>query len=307
METHGSGHGVPTRNLRALRISSILILIYFVFEIAVALSTGSLSLLADAGHELSTFVAITISLVAVRLAATEPTPARTFGYLRVEVLAAFLNGLLLVGMAVLILVRGYARLLDPIEVPTLPMYAMAIGGIGLEIASLMIMYRGQKESLNIRGSFWHVMNAFLGSLAVIIAALFITFGGIYVADAWAGIIFALILLYAAYGILRDSVNILIDRTPPGIDLAQVDRDVSAVPGVLASHHLHARTVSGHITTFSGHIVVADMRDSERILREVREILEGRYRFALSTVQLESEDFAEGDASALEFKSPRGTR
>ena len=151
-----------------------------------------------------------LSLVAIRLAKRPPTASRTYGLLRVEILVALANGVLLIGMAALILVRGYQRLQNPVEVPALPMYIMAVGGIGLEIASLALMYRGQKESLNIRGSFWHVMNAFLGSIAVIIAATFISVAQIYVADAWAGIIFAFVLLWAAWGIVRDAFNILTD-------------------------------------------------------------------------------------------------
>lgn len=295
------GHGVMTKNLKALRVSSILILIYFVFEIVIALTSRSLALLADAGHELSTFVAISISLLAVRLAAKEPTATRTFGFLRVEVLAALFNGFLLLAMAALIIVRGYDRLANPVEVPTLPMYVMAFGGIGLEIASLVIMYRGQKESLNIRGSFWHVMNAFLGSLAVIIAALFISFGRVYVADAWAGIIFAFVLIWAAWGILRDAVNILVDKVPKDIDLARLDDEIMAVPGVVGTHHLHARTITGHISTFSGHVVVEDLSDSATILREVRRVLEEGHKFALTTVQLETRDLVESDAAELEYK------
>ncbi|MBI4734389.1 MAG: cation transporter [Rubrobacteridae bacterium] len=298
------GHHGVTTNIRALRISAVLILIYFVFEITVALATGSLALLADAGHELSTFVAIAISLLAIQLALKEPTPKRTFGFLRVEILAALFNGVLLLAMAIFILVQGSERLQNPMEIPSTPMFIMAIGGIGLEIASLYIMYRGQKESLNIRGSFWHVVNAFLGSLAVIIAATFISVAGIYVADAWAGIVFAFILIWAAYGIIRDSFNILIDATPKNIDLTAIDRDLTSIPGTLNTHHLHARTVTGQITIFSGHLVVSDLKDTERILVEAKRLLDRKYKFALSTLQIENETLAEAALKALEFK--RGT-
>src|SRR5215216_1969831 len=242
-------HGVST-NIRALRISAVLILIYFVLEIAIALSTGSLALLADAGHELSTFLAIGVSLLAMQLATRRPTTKITFGLLRVEILAALFNGVLLLAMAAFI-IRGIERLQNPMEVPSLPMFIMAVGGIGLETASLFIMYKGQKESLNIRGSFWHVMNAFLGSIAVIIAATFISLWEIYVADAWAGILFAVILTWAAYGIIRDSFMILVDATPRDIDLAQVERELLAIPSVVSAHHFHARTIAGHIKTFNG--------------------------------------------------------
>ena len=118
-------HGIST-NIRALKISAILIFIYFFFEIGIAIYTNSLSLLADSAHEFSTFTAIFISLLAIRLASRKPSPERTFGFIRVEIIAAFINGLLLLGMAAFILVRGFERLFNPVEVPPLPMFIMAI-------------------------------------------------------------------------------------------------------------------------------------------------------------------------------------
>lgn len=296
-----NGHHGVTTNTKALKISAVLILIYFVFEIAIALTTGSLSLLADAGHELSTFLAISVSLLAMQLASQKPTSKKTFGLLRVEILAALFNGVLLLAMAGFIIIRGIDRLQNPMEVPSLPMFIMAFGGIGLEIASLFIMYKGQKESLNIRGSFWHVMNAFLGSIAVIIAAVFIQFWQIYVADAWAGILFAFILIWAAYGIIKDSFMILIDAVPADIDLSAIEKDLLGIKGVKDIHHLHARTITGHIRTFSGHVVVTDMKQSESILRRAKQILKNKYQFALSTVQIENEKLAEEDTIELEYK------
>ncbi|HBG81599.1 TPA: hypothetical protein DDW69_02035 [candidate division CPR2 bacterium] len=292
-------HGTTT-NIKALRISAILIFVYFIFEIIVAFITHSLALLADAAHELSTVVAIGISLIAIELGARKPTPERTFGFLRLEVVAAFVNGLLLLGMAGFILTRGFNRVMHPIEIPSTPMFIVGIGGIGLEIAALYIMYRGQKENLNIRGAFWHVVNAFMGSIAVILAATFIFFGRVFVADAWAGIIFAFVLIWASYGLIRDSFNILIDTTPKNIYLVDIERDLKNINGVIETHHLHARAVAENIKTFSGHLIVKDLKDSERILREAKEILDIKYKFSLSTIQLENEELAESDTKELEY-------
>jgi cobalt-zinc-cadmium efflux system protein len=293
---HGSG-GHP----RGLRVSAILIFLYFFAEITVALVTGSLSLLADAAHELSTVVAITISLIAMRLAASPPTPRRTFGLLRAEALAALFNGVLLVGMAGFIVVRGISRLADPVEMSAGPMFAMALGGIGLEIASLVLMYRGQKEDLNIRASFWHVMNAFLGSLAVIIAATFIAVADIYEADTWAGLVFAVVLFVAAYGIVRDSLRILVDAAPRGHDVDAIRLSLLAIPGVRSAHHLHARTVTGQITTFGAHLVVDDGVDRQRVLDAAKQTLDRDHGFSLSTIQIETDTTAENDPAALEYQ------
>ncbi len=295
----GMNHG--STNVRGLKISAVLLLMYFVAEITVALATGSLSLLADAAHELSTVVAISVSLIAIKLTHTKPTSKRTFGFRKAETIAAFFNGILLLGMALFIIIRGVDRLSNPVEMSATPMFAMAIGGIGLEIASLIIMYKGQKDSLNIRGSFWHVMNAFLGSIAVIIAAIFIQVGQIYEADTWAGLVFAIILIYAAYGIIRDSLRILIDATPTRVDLNMIDDDLKAISGVKTTHHLHARIVGGGIETFSGHLVVENAKNTVPILKKAKALLEKKYGFSLSTLQIEDESVFERDPKEIEYQ------
>jgi cobalt-zinc-cadmium efflux system protein len=296
-----SGMNHSSTNVKGLKISAVLLFTYFIAEITVALVTGSLSLLADAAHELSTVVAIGVSLIAIKLTHAKPTTKRTFGFRRAETIAALINGLLLLGMAGFIIIRGLDRLSNPVEMNAAPMFAMAIGGIGLEIAALMIMYKGQKDNLNIRGSFWHVMNAFLGSIAVIIAAIFIQVGQIYEADTWAGLIFAVILIYAAYGIIRDALRILIDATPARIDINLIEQDLKAIKGVIATHHLHARTVGGGIETFSGHLVVRNSKNTIPVLTEAKSLLEKKYGFSLSTIQVEDESIFERDPKEIEYQ------
>ncbi len=296
-----SGMNHSSTNVKGLKISAVLLFTYFIAEITVALVTGSLSLLADAAHELSTVVAIGVSLIAIKLTHAKPTTKRTFGFRRAETIAALINGLLLLGMAGFIIIRGLDRLSNPVEMNAAPMFAMAIGGIGLEIAALMIMYKGQKDNLNIRGSFWHVMNAFLGSIAVIIAAIFIQVGQIYEADTWAGLIFAVILIYAAYGIIRDALRILIDATPARIDINLIEQDLKAIKGVKATHHLHARTVGGGIETFSGHLVVSNSKNSITVLAEAKSLLEKKYGFSLSTIQIEDDSIFERDPKEIEYQ------
>lgn len=294
-------HGGGGSNLKALRISAVLIFVYFFAEITVAIVTGSLSLLADAAHELSTVVAIAVSLIAIRLSNSPPTPSRTFGLLRGEALAALLNGLLLVAMAVFIILRGLDRLSNPVEMEAGPMFAMAIGGIGLEIASLFIMFRGQKEDLNIRASFWHVMNAFFGSVAVIVTAIFIAVAEVYEADTWAGMVFAVVLLWAAYGIVRDALRVLVDATPEGTDIEVIRGRLLSIAGVQSSHHLHIRTVTGSIKTFSGHLVVIDGADPGAVLQSAKQVLDDEFGLTLSTIQVEHEGLVEGDPAELEYQ------
>lgn len=297
-------HSAAT-NTKALRVSAVLIFVYFFAEMTVAVVTGSLSLLADAAHEMSTVVAIAISLIAMRLSARPPTATRTFGLLRAEALAALFNGVLLVGMAGFIIIRGLQRLANPVEMSAGPMFAMALGGIGLEIASLAIMYRGQKEDLNIRASFWHVMNAFLGSVAVIIAAIFIAVAEIYEADTWAGMIFAVVLLWAAYGIIRDSLRILVDAAPSDVDLEGLRVALLEIPGVVSTHHLHVRTVTGQIRTFSGHLVVTDEASPADVLDAAKALVDGQAGISLSTIQIERRGLEENDPPSIEYQGRNG--
>jgi cobalt-zinc-cadmium efflux system protein len=145
------------------------------------------------------------------------------------------------------------------------------------------------------------VNAFLGSLAVIVAAVFISVWQIYVADAWAGIVFAVILIWAAYGIIRDSFFILVDATPRDIDLVSVEAELSTIPGVIGVHHLHARVVSGDIKTFSGHVVVDDLGKAAEVLRRAKNLLDEKYQFTLSTVQIEDAALSEADSHQLEYR------
>jgi len=145
------------------------------------------------------------------------------------------------------------------------------------------------------------VNAFLGSLAVIVAAVFISVWQIYVADAWAGILFAVILIWAAYGIIRDSFFILVDATPSDLDLVSVEQELLTIPGVIGVHHLHARVVSGDIRTFSGHVEVEDLSKAREVLRAAKRILDDKYQFALSTVQIEDPALSEADSHQLEYR------
>ena len=163
------------------------------------------------------------------------------------------------------------------------------------------MYRGQQDDLNIRASFWHVMNAFLGSLAVIIAASFIAVAQIYEADTWAGMVFALVLLWAAYGIVRDALRVLIDATPSDTDLVAVSAALSAIPGVRSTHHVHSRVVTGKLRTFSGHLVIDETGDPIAILQQAKELLDTTYGFSLSTIQIEAAGLTEANPGAIEYQ------
>lgn len=262
----------------------------FVAEMIGGLLSGSLALLADAGHMLTDSTGLVIALVATALAARPATTARTFGLLRVEVLAALTNGLLLVGVAVWVLLRAIDRWNQPVDISSGLMLTVAVVGAGANSAGLLILRGGQSESLNLRGAYLEVMGDLLGSLAVVVAALAITFTGYTRADSIASIAIFVLIVPRAWSLLRDVVDVLLEATPRGVDLGQVRTHITEVPGVVDVHDLHAWTITSGVPVLSAHVVVGDscIRDGRtgEVLDRLTECLGDHFDVAHCTFQLE---------------------
>ncbi|MET1004496.1 MAG: cation diffusion facilitator family transporter, partial [Propionibacteriaceae bacterium] len=227
----------------------------FLAEVIGGLLSGSLALLADAGHMLTDSTGLVIALVATALAARPATTTRTFGLQRVEVLAALTNGLLLVGVAVWVLLRAIDRWNEPVDISSGLMLGVAVVGACANAAGLLILRGGQAESLNLRGAYLEVLGDLLGSLAVIVAALVITFTGYTRADSIASIAIFVLIIPRAWSLLRDVVDVLLEGTPRGVDLDQVRTHIIEVPGVVDVHDLHAWTITSGVPVLSAHVVV----------------------------------------------------
>ena len=251
-------------NARALRISAWLTGVYFVIELAIGIYTGSVAVISDAFHTFSAVGGVVLAIVAARIARRPADATRTFGSLRAEIIGALLNGAFLLGMAVLVLVMGYMRLQNPIDLPTMPMLFAAIGGIITEVISLRLLYAGQKGDLNIKGAFWHIIQTFVGSILIIVTALVIELTGFLAIDPILGMAFGVVLLYASWGIMRDATKILMESTPGDIDLTEVVERLEALANVSDVHHVHAWTLTSNKHVFSGHLRVA----SEAVAPEV---------------------------------------
>jgi len=262
----------------------------FVAEIIGGLLSGSLALLADAGHMLTDSTGLVIALVATALAARPATTARTFGLQRVEVLAALTNGLLLVGVAVWVLLRAIDRWNQPVDISSGLMLTVAVVGAGANAAGLLILRGGQSESLNLRGAYLEVMGDLLGSLAVVVAALAITFTGYTRADSIASIAIFVLIVPRAWSLLRDVVDVLLEATPRGVDLGQVRTHITEVPGVVDVHDLHAWTITSGVPVLSAHVVIGDscIRDGRtgEVLDRLTECLRDHFDVAHCTFQLE---------------------
>lgn len=217
-----SGHMMPSsssvKNIRALKITSILTGIYFIVELGIGIFTGSIAVLSDSFHTFSAVGGVLLALAVGYVAMKPANLTRTFGLKRAEVVGALLNGIFLLAMAIIVIYMGYMRLHHPIELPPTPMILAAVGGLIIEVISIKLLYSGQKSDLNIKGAFWHVLQTFVGSLIIIIVALVIYFTGFLAIDPILGMAFGVVLVYASLGIIRDSIKILLETVPRNVDL-----------------------------------------------------------------------------------------
>jgi cobalt-zinc-cadmium efflux system protein len=275
------------RSARALRISAWLTGVYFVIELGIGLYSGSVAVISDAFHTFSAVGGIVLAIIARWIARRPADHRRTFGSYRAEIIGALLNGVFLALMALLVLAMGYMRLRAPIELSTTPMLIAAAGGLFTEVISLWLLYGSQKGDLNLRGAFWHIMQTFVGSLIIIVAALVILFTGYTPIDPILGMAFGVVLLAASWGIIRDALYILMEGTPKDVDLNAVVRALSQLPKVRDVHHVHAWTLTSNRNVFSAHLGLETQDGEPEILRQAHDLLRDKFGFAFSTVQLET--------------------
>ena len=287
---HGSGqhhHHGGSRRGGAGRLAATLALAgaYMLVEVIGGVLSGSLALLADAGHMLSDVAALALSLVAMRLAQRPPTARRTYGYHRAEILAALANGAALLAIAALIVREAVARFLAPTEVRAGLMMTVAAGGLLVNVASLALLHRDRAASLNLRGAWLHVLTDALGSVQAIAAGAVIAAFGWRWADPVASLLIAVLIAWSAWGLVRESVSILMESAPLGLDLDALGRAIRAVDGVAGVHDLHAWTITSGFVSVSAHVQVLPGRE-QAVLAEVRTLLADRFGIAHSTIQVE---------------------
>jgi cobalt-zinc-cadmium efflux system protein len=272
-----------------LRFAVGLTAVVFAGELVGGLLTGSLALLSDAWHVFSDILALGLSLSAVGLACRPPTSRHTYGLHRVEVLVALANGGVLVLISLGILWEAYRRLAAPGHINSLPMLVVAV--VGLAANGLVALRLGGHShgDLNLRSAYLHVLGDLLASVGVVIAALVIWLTGWVLVDPIISAGIAVLIIFSAYGILRDSVHILLEGVPAGVDLEHVVADLQAVPGVSAVHSVQAWSICSNVLAFSAHVVTCPETEAERrALRcELDRVLVG-HGFALTTLELECE-------------------
>jgi cobalt-zinc-cadmium efflux system protein len=264
-------------------------LVMLVVEAAGGLASNSLALLADAGHMLTDVSGIGLALLAIWFAGRAPTNGRTFGYLRLEILAALANAFLLFGVAAFILFEAWQRLSAPPDVASGLMLVVALIGLGANAISLYLLRQAQQESLNMRGAYLEVMADIAGSAAVIVAAVVIASTGWAQADAVASVVIALLILPRTFALLREATDILLEATPKGVDMEHVRQHILDAPGVIDCHDLHALTITSGLNVVSAHVIIADGADPAVTLDALCECLADDFDIEHSTFQLETAD------------------
>ena len=281
--SHPSPAGAHRGRLLAVLLIALAVLIV---EVVGGLLTGSLALLADAGHMLTDVAGLSLALLAIWFAGRPATPGRTFGWYRAEILAAVVNAVLLLGVAVLVLAEAWRRLQDPPEVAAEAMLAVAVVGLAANSASMLLLRRGQTESLNLRGAYLEVLGDLLGSVAVIVAAAVIALTGWRAADPVASTLIGVLILPRTWRLLREAVDVLLEATPRGLDLEEVRRHIRTAPGVVDCHDLHAWTITSGMPVLSVHVVIEDRAVPGAVLDRLGACLAGHFDIEHSTFQLE---------------------
>lgn len=271
---------------RALTIAFALTASFTVIEIVGGILTGSLALLADAVHMLSDNFSLALALLAIRLADRPPTPQRSFGYKRAEILAALFNGVTLVAVSIWILYEAWQRLQSPEAVAGVGMLAVATAGAIANLAAIRVLMPGSGDNLNMKGAMRHVMADLAGSIGAIVGALIIITTGFDQADPIIGALIAVLVAFSAAPIIRDSVRILLEEAPAGLDATEIGEAMAATPGVVSVHDLHIWTITSGFAALSAHVVVGRDEDCHARRREVEEMLTGRFDLEHTTLQMD---------------------
>jgi cobalt-zinc-cadmium efflux system protein len=284
--------------IRRLKLALALSCIYFFAELIGGFLTNSLALLSDAGHMLSDIGALTLSLFAFRIAKRPATVSSTFGYHRVEILAALFNGLTLWLIVGVIFTAAYNRFFDPPPVESYGMMVVASVGLLVNIVAGAILYGSHHHNLNLRGAFLHIVSDALGSVGAIAAGLIMFFTGWYVADPMISILIGLLILHASWNLVKESLSVLMQAVPKGIRLEDVQKCLEQVDGVSKVHDLHVWAVTSDLFTLSAHAVVENGGDFHQVLNGIEEVLKERFNIEHTTIQLEIESREEKEFKAF---------
>jgi cobalt-zinc-cadmium efflux system protein len=288
--SHSHHHHGPSRETErgALKAALALIVVFMLAEVTAGVLASSLALLSDAAHMLTDAAALGVALVAARLAARPAQGAMTYGLGRAEILSAQANGVTLLILSVVIVVDALRRLVSPLRVDGVPVLIVALAGVLVNLAAAAILARGSgaHRSLNVEGSYQHILTDLYGFIATAVAAGVIMATGFDRADPIASLIIAGLLLHAAYGLLKESGRVFMEAAPAGIDPDEIGRTLAGQPGVVEVHDLHVWEVTSGFPTLSAHVVVRAGDDCHELRRVLQQLVGERFGISHTTLQVD---------------------
>jgi cobalt-zinc-cadmium efflux system protein len=283
---HGHTHTPAGKNKRRLAIVLALTTTYLLAEFAGGLLTGSLALLADAGHMLTDVAGLAFALLAIWFAECPATPERTYGFYRIEILAALTNAIVLIGISLYILYEAYERFRNPPQVQSGAMLAVAAVGLVVNIVGIYLLRAASQESLNMKGAYFEVLSDMLTSIGVIVAAVVMLTTGWYYADPLISAGIGLFILPRTWMLLRDAVGVLLEGTPTEVNLATLRDAIKEVAGVADVHDLHVWSLTSGVNAMSVHAVLADHSLHDEVLAAIQKCVTSDFKIAHATVQVE---------------------
>ncbi len=303
-EHEGHVHHEPRGLSRPLLLALAITVTFALIELAGGVLSGSLALISDSGHMFTDALALTLSLWASYMATRMANERQTFGLLRVEILVALVNGVVLVGVSLFIIYEAVVRLQNPQPIEGGLMLVIAVIGLVANLAGVLILREKAKENLNVKGAFLHVLGDLLSSVGVIVAAILVYLFDVQQADPVISIAISVIILYGSYRIISQSVYILLEFAPGNVDLAEVRNELLKVKGVVDVHDLHAWTLASGIYALSAHIQVMDqpLSTCSCVIQDCERILKEKFNISHTTLQLESQAC---EVEACFFRKPNG--
>lgn len=284
----------PEREVVSRKLIAVLVLtsLFMVIEAVAGWVSGALALLADAGHMFIDVGALGLSTFTAWIARKPPSPTRTFGYLRLEIFAAVVNGAALIGIAVAVVLEAIERVGDPQPIKVDIFLVAALAGLLINLWSLRILHGVRHGGLNVRGAYLHVLSDALGSVGALLAAIIVKYTGWLIADPIVSIVLSVLILGGAWHLLRESTEVLLEAVPPHVPLDDVRNKLLSVDGVQDVHDLHVWTVTSGVVAMSGHVLIPDLSMHPAALKRMLHELE-HMGIQHSTLQLETEDHCEG--------------
>jgi cobalt-zinc-cadmium efflux system protein len=283
-------HRVSSGGGKDILIALSITFLMMVAEVVGGLLSNSLALLSDAGHMLTDNLALLLSFFAMKFASMPATERKTFGFFRLEILAAFVNGIVLVLISLYIMYEAYLRLVHPRPVHGMLMLVVAAIGLVANVIGALFLFKHSHTSLNIRGAYLHIIGDALSSVGVVIGGVIILYTGWYLIDPILSFLISLVIIYGAWSLVKESVNILLEAAPAHINIDSIAAEITKIEGVREAYHIHLWTITSGVYALSAHVLIDDrlVSNSRELSDRIRTLLAEKFKVAHSTIQLECE-------------------